>query len=188
MTSECSDIAPEASSHDFWVFRHGSWGPQLWLQAPEANSYDFRPATMTSECSDMAPEASSHRPLLLNWINLNSIMVRKCIHHKVWDEITNPWNEITNPFQTSTVQLPKFGNGRIILSAICRTCDYLSMLGWNLIHVSKKGTGGVNRKSLVIALWHMYSGCAGMGYPAWHQQTPGVPLLTQINFNPGMDK
>ena len=41
--------------------------------------------------------------------------------------------------QTSTAQPLKFGNWQVISSHIYNGCDYLSLLGLRLIHVSKRG-------------------------------------------------
>ena len=43
--------------------------------------------------------------------------------------------------QTSAVQPLKFGNGYVIHSIFYKACDYLSMLGFKLNHVSKRGPG-----------------------------------------------
>ena len=58
--------------------------------------------------------------LLLTWINFNPSMKSNCIHYKIWDEITYPFLN----FNASTVYW---------------ACNYLSMLGLKLIHVSRSG-------------------------------------------------
>ena len=51
------------------------------------------------------------------------------------------WDEITYPIQTSTAQPFKFGNGLAIYPTFYWVCEYLSMLGLELNHVSKWANG-----------------------------------------------
>ena len=78
-------------------------------------------------------------PYLISWID-------SYFHHKLWDEITYPFPN----FNGCTVEvwewisdfIPYFYNG----------CNYLSMLGLTLIHVSKRGPWQIQELS-INSLW-----------------------------------
>ena len=69
-------------------------------------------------------------PLLLTWINCNPI-----IHYKMWDEITYPFPN----FNGCTVEVWEWISN--IIPHFTGECDYLSMLGIKLIHVTKCAPG-----------------------------------------------
>ena len=66
-------------------------------------------------------------PLLLHGLTLVPAWISNCFHYKVWDEITYP-------FLNFNVTMDKKFH-----PTLYRACDYLSMLGLKLNHVSKRG-------------------------------------------------
>ena len=93
--------------------------------------------------------------------NLISAWISNYMANKVWDEITYPFlnfNGATSP-------------------AVYNGCNYLSMLGLKLNHVSKRGSLLLEQNRGVFS---------NIGYP--FESHLGPLLLTWFNFNPSMDK
>ena len=71
-------------------------------------------------------------PLLLTWLKFNP-SVSNYIKYKAWDDITYPFPN----FNGATVEVWEWINN--IHPILYWACDYLSMMGLKLIHVSRRG-------------------------------------------------
>ena len=71
-------------------------------------------------------------PLLLTWISFNPAWINNHMPAKMWDENTYP----SPHFNGFTTEVWKW---IIIFFLFYNGCNYLSMLGLNSIHVSKRG-------------------------------------------------
>ena len=72
-------------------------------------------------------------PLLLTWFNFNPNMDKWLHHYKMWGEIMHQFLN----FNDATVEVYEWISN--FIPHLTGTCDYLSMLGLKLIHVSKVG-------------------------------------------------
>ena len=70
--------------------------------------------------------------LLLTWFNLIPASISNHTHYNVWDDITYPFLN----FNGATVEVYEWISNFITLHW---ACDYLSMLGLKLMHISKRG-------------------------------------------------
>ena len=77
-----------------------------------------------------------------------------CIYFKVWDEITYPF--------------PNFNGCRYFHITLYNVCNYFSMLGLKLIHVSKRGHWGCFQWSYIRVFNRIFNGfVTGIGAVVW---------------------
>ena len=91
---------------------------------------------LSSTSHSLYTEGTSHRrPTLLTWINFNPAWINNYIHYKVWDEITYLVPN-SNGCTHWSLRMDRWLHPMLYWAS-----NYLSMLGFKLIHFSKRGPG-----------------------------------------------
>ena len=133
------DWCHQATSHYLSQSWPSCMSPHIVTKPQRVNKYPTRGVSYTIAMQKRQPLSETMMVTLLThicvtgpqWVNFNPACISNYNHYK-------EWHEITHQFQASTVQPLKFENG-LFRPTLHRACDYLSMLGLKLFHVSKMG-------------------------------------------------